>query len=220
MKHKSAITGVFLIMFFIFGIAGVVSETGNEGKKREGVGTEGARGPTLTNPGGLPPAPETGNSSLSQLGEERMIKINDPSGQFSILFVDNWKREQDRTRGNIRSSKSKWYAEAEMIKANNRTPKNAAEARDIFLSGSTLGYKKNTIRTGNVHGLPAASIIYQYQKDRNPVTGKPLRFMASEIFIGGGMGNMLGHVTFSAPYAYYGDLSEIFDRILAGFSWK
>ena len=183
-------------------------------------GGEAARGPSLTNPGGLPAAPSSGDSANSQSGEERMVKTEDPLGLFSILFVDAWTQESGSTPGSLRSSQSDWYAEAEVISAQGQTPMQAAQALDTSQANGAAGYQKLAIQDGNVHGLPAASLIYQYEAGTNPVTGKALKFIASQIFIGGGPTDKLGHVTFAAPYAYYGDLSGIFDNILAGFAWK
>jgi len=183
-------------------------------------GGEAARGPTLTNPGGLPAAPDNGGANNSQSGEERMVKMEDPAGLFSILFVDNWTRESGSTPGSLRSSQSDWYAEAEVISAQGQTPMQAAQALDVSQANGAAGYQKLVIQNGNVNGLPAASLIYKYDMGTNPVTGKALKYVASQVFIGGGPADKLGHVTFTAPYVYYGDLSGIFDNILAGFAWK
>lgn len=185
-----------------------------------GGGGEAARGPSLTNPGGLPAAPASGDSANSQSGEERMVKTEDPAGLFSILFVDKWTQESGSTPGSLRSSQSDWYAEAEVISAQGQTPMQASQALDASQANGAAGYQKLVIQDGNVNGLPAASLIYQYEAGTNPVTGNALKFIASQIFISGGPADKLGHVTFAAPYAYYGDLSEIFDNILAGFAWK
>lgn len=185
-----------------------------------GGGTEGVRGPTLTNPGGLPAAPETGNANLSQLGEERMVKVDDPKGRFSVLFVDDWTQEPGSTPDSLRSRQSDWYAEVEVVSEQNQTPLKAAQAVDTSLARATAGYQRLALTQGDVHGLPGASVIYQYDSGTSPVTGKPQRFVASQVFVGGGPANSLGHVTVSAPYAFYGDISEIFDKILAGFAWK
>ncbi len=186
-----------------------------------GGGAEAPRGPTLINPGGLPPAPQASNSMmLAHLGQERMVKVKDTKGQFSILFVDSWKQGSGSTPGSLRSSQKDWYAEAEAINAKGKTPLQAAQALNASHANGIAGYKELALQQGNIHALPAVSLIYQYEARTNPVTGKPLRFVASQVFIGGGPANKLGHVTFIAPYAYYGDLSEIFDKVLAGFSWK
>ncbi len=185
-----------------------------------GGGGEGSSGPTLTNPGGLPPAPETGGDSQSQMGEERLIKVEDSANQFSILFVDTWTQETGSIPNSLRSRQEDWVAEAEAISANSQTPEQAAQALDESQANNAPGYQKIALQTGDIHGLPAASLIYQYESGTNPVTGKALRFIASQVFIGGGPAGKLGHVTFSAPYAYYGEVSEIFGKILAGFTWK
>ena len=181
---------------------------------------EAARGPSLTNPGGLPAAPSSGDSANSQSGEERMVKADDPAGLFSILFVDTWTQASGSTPGSLRSSQNNGYVEAEVISAQGLTPMQAAQALDASHANGAAGDQKLVIQDGNVHGLPAASLIYQYEAGTNPVTGNALKFIASQIFIGGGPADKLGHVTFAAPYAYYGDLSGIFDNILAGFAWK
>jgi hypothetical protein len=187
----------------------------------EGGGSgEAARGPSLTNPGGLPAAPASGDSANSQSGEERMVKTEDPAGLFSILFVDKWTQESGSTPGSLRSSQSDGYAEVEVISAQGQTPMQAAQALDASQANGAAGYQKLVIQDGTVNGLVAASLIYQYEAGTNTVTGNALKFIASQIFIGGGPADKLGHVTFAAPYAYYGDLSGIFDNILAGFAWK
>lgn len=185
-----------------------------------GGGDEAARGPSLTNPGGLPAAPTSGDNANSQIGEERMVKTEDSPGLFSILFVDTWTLGTGSTPTSLRSSQNEWYAEAEVITAQGQTPMQAAQALDASRANGAAGYQKLVIQDGTVNGLVAASLIYQYEAGTNPVTGKALKFTASQIFIGGGPADKLGHVTFTAPYAYYGDLSEIFDKILAGFAWK
>lgn len=207
-----------IISFLVLVVA--LAACGTSAPAAEGGGGEAVRGPSLTNPGGLPAAPEGGDSSNSQLGEERMVKAEDPAGLFSILFVDKWTQESGSTPGSLRSSQSDWYAEAEVISAQGQTPMQAAQALDASQANGAAGYQKLVIQDGNVNGLPAASLIYQYEAGTNPVTGNALKFIASQIFISGGPADKLGHVTFAAPYAYYGDLSEIFDNILAGFAWK
>jgi len=174
----------------------------------------------LTNPGNLPAAPSGEDNANSQSGEERMVKTEDSLGLFSILFVDTWTQESGSTPGSLRSSQSDWYAEAEVISAQGQTPMQAAQALDASQANGAAGYQKMVIQDGNINGSPAASLIYQYEAGTNPVTSKALKFIVSQIFIGGGPADKLGHVTFSAPYAYYGDKSEIFDKILAGFAWK
>ncbi len=185
-----------------------------------GGGEKAMKGSTLTNPGNLPAAPSNGDNANSQVGEERMVKVEDPAGLFTILFVDTWTQESGSTPGSLRSSQSDWYAEAEVISAQGQTPMQAAQALDASQANGMAGYQKLVIQDGNVNGLPAASLIYQYEAGTNPVTGKALKFIASQVFIGGGPADKLGHVTFTAPYIYYSDLSGIFDNILAGFAWK
>ena len=194
---------------------------GGEGGGGEGgKGAEAPRGPTLTNPGGLPPAPASNDPALSQLGEERMVRALGPKGQFSILFVDKWKQGPGKVPNSLRSTQEKWYAEAEVIPAGGETPGQAAQALDASKANGATGYRRLGLQKGDVHGLPAASLIYEYEAGTNPVTGKHLRFIASQVFIGGGPTGKLGHVTFVAPYAFYGDLTEVFDKILVGFAWK
>ena len=196
-------------------------EGGGEGGGGEGgKGAEAPRGPTLTNPGGLPPAPAINDPALAQLGEERMVRVAGPKGQFSILFVDGWRQGPGRGPNSILSTQKKWYAEANVVSANGHTPEQAARALEASRANSASGYHRLALQKGSVHGLPAASLIYEYGAGTNPVTGKPLRFIASEIFIGGGLAGKLGHVTFVAPYAFYGDLTEVFDKILVGFTWQ
>ena len=182
------------------------------------AGGEAGGGLSLTNPGNLPAAPSNNNNSQS--GQEPMVKINDPAGLFSILFVNTWAQTTGSTPGSLRSSLTDQYAEAEVISAPGQTPVQAAQALDASHANGAAGYQKLLIQNGNVHGLPAAILIYQYESGTNPVTGKALKFIASQIFIGGGPAGKLAHITFSALYVYYGDASGIFDSVLAGFSWK
>lgn len=233
MKHKTLIfliSTLFLVSLALAACGGAPASNGNPalpaapaaeggGGGEGGGGAEGSRGPTLTNPGGLPAAPEDGNAN-SQLGEERMLKIEDPSGQFSILLVDGWTQEPGSAQGSLRSAQGDWVAEVGTVSAGGKTPEVTVQALDTSQANGASGYQKIALQTGDVNGLPAASLIYQYDSGTNPVTGKALRFIASEVFIGGGPKDTLGHITFSAPYAYYGDVSEIFDKILAGFTWK
>ena len=184
------------------------------------AGGEAGGGLSLTNPGNLPAAPSTGANDNSQSGQEPMVKINDPAGLFSILFVNTWAQTTGSTPGSLRSSLTDQYAEAEVISAPGQTPVQAAQALDASHANGAAGYQKLLIQNGNVHGLPAVSLIYQYESGTNPVTGKALKFIASQIFIGGGPADKLAHITFSAPYVYYGDASGIFDSVLAGFTWK
>ena len=150
-----------------------------------------------------------------------MVKVADPAGLFNILFVDMWKQGSGSTPGSLRSAQQKdLYAEVEAIASASQTPTQAAQALDASHDNGVAGYRKLAIQVGNVHGLPAASLIYQYEMGTNPVTGKPLKYIASQVFIGGGPAGKLGHVTFTAPYLYYGDQSGVFDNILAGFAWK
>jgi len=233
MKHK---TWMVLILALLVGLAlaacggtpasnskpalpapAVEGGGGGEG----GGGSETARGPTLTNPGNLPPAPETNNANAnSQFGEERMAKVEDPTGQFTILFVDGWTQEPGSGQDSLRSAQGDWIAEVETIPSSGQSPEQVAQALDASRANGATGYQKLALQTGDVHGLPAASLIYQYESGSNSVTGKALRFIASQVFIGGGPADKLGHITVSAPYTVYGDVSEIFDKILAGFTWK
>ncbi len=198
------------------GEAGAPAAGGENGAPA--AGGEAGGGPTLTNPGNLPAAPSNNNNSQS--GQEPMVKINDPAGLYSILFVNTWAQTTGSTPGSLRSSLKDQYAEVEVVSAPGQTPAQAAQALDASHANGVAGYQKLIIQNGNVHGLPAASLIYQYEAGVSPVTGKALKFIASQIFIGGGPADKLGHITFSAPYVYYGDASGIFDNVLAGFTWK
>ncbi|MBU1660437.1 MAG: hypothetical protein KKD28_03085 [Chloroflexi bacterium] len=193
---------------------------GEGGGGESGGGAEGPGGPTLTNPGGLPAAPETNNNSQSQMGEERMIKVIDSAGKFSILFVDTWQQETVTSSGALRSVLDDWSAEVELIPSQGQTPLQSAQGVDSSQANGVQGYEKLAIQEGDVHGLPAASVIYIYEAGTNPVTGKPLRFAACQVFVGGGPSDQLGHLTFSAPHTFYGEVSEIFDKIAAGFNWQ
>lgn len=193
--------------------------SGEGGGGEGGGGGEAPRGQTLTYPGGLPAAPEEGNAN-SQFGEERMLKAEDPTGQFAILLVDGWEQGAGKGQDSLRSAQGDWVAEIGTIPSGGKTPEEIALALDASQANDSVGYQKIALQTGDVNGLPAASLIYQYDSGSNPVTGKALRFIASEVFIGGGPADAFGHLTFSAPYAFYGDVSEIFDKILAGFAWK
>lgn len=149
-----------------------------------------------------------------------MIKVEDPTGQFGVLFVDTWKQTRDETTGALRSESDDWSADADLVPAQGRTPAEAVQNVDASHGDGVQGYERLAIQEGDVHGLPAASVVYVYESGSNPVTGKPLRFIASEVFISGGPSDQLGHLVFRAPYAFYGDASEIFDNILAGFTWR
>ncbi|MBA4383793.1 MAG: hypothetical protein C0410_03590 [Anaerolinea sp.] len=210
----------FLVSIILTACVTTPKNTSSNAPVAESNGDKAAPGPSLTDPGGLPAAPSSGDTANSQSGEERMVKVNDPSGLFSILFVDTWTQGSGSTPGSLRSSQDERYAEAEVISAQGQTPMQAAQALDASQAKGTQGYQKLVIQSGTVNGLNAASLIYQYESGTNPVTGKPLKFVASQIFITSGPTDKLGHVTFTAPYAYYGDLSGIFDNILAGFTWK
>jgi hypothetical protein len=229
MKHISKF-GLAVLLLLAIGIsgcakaaapaAGAAAPAGAEAAMGdEGGGGNESSGPTLTNPGNLPPVPETGQGSESQSGEERMVKAIDPAGQFSILFVETWSQETDSSTGAVRSASTDWIAAVETVSAQGQTPLQAAQSVDASQAGGAPGYELLAIKEGDVHGLPAASVIYAYDTGQNPVTQKALRSITSEVFVGGGPADQLGHITFSAPYAPYGDVSGIFDNILAGFNW-
>ncbi|HUV91613.1 MAG TPA: hypothetical protein VMV80_00870 [Anaerolineales bacterium] len=223
---KFIILALFLVSFALTACGGAPASNSGpalpaaEGGGGEGGGVEGPSGPTLTNPGGMPVAPETDNSSQSQMGEERMIKVVDPARKFSILFVDTWKQETATSSGALRSVLDDWSAEVELIPLQHKTPLQAAQGVDSSQANGVQGYEKLAIQEGDVHGLPAASVIYIYETGTNPVTGKPLRFAVSQVFVGGGPPDQLAHLTFSAPFTFYGEVAEIFDKIVAGFNWQ
>ena len=168
----------------------------------------------------MPAAPEESSSANSQFGEEKMVKVEDPSGKFTILFVDTWLQESGNTPNSLRSKQDEWVAEVEIVSANDQTPEQAVQALNASQANNTSGYKKLALQSGSVHGLPAFSLIYEYGSGVNPVTEKPLRYIGSQVFVGGGPAGLLGHLTFSAPASFYGDVSEIFDKILSGYDWK
>jgi len=230
MKHVSKF-GLAVMFLLVFGlsncaksaapIGGAAAPAAAEPKQGgEGGGVEGVSGPTLTNPGNLPQAPESDQGGESQIGEERMVKVVDPTGQFSILFVETWSQETDSSTGALRSASTDWTAAVETVSAQGQTPLQAAQSVDASQAGGAPGYELLAIKESDVHGLPAVSVIYAYDTGKNPVTEKASRSIASEIFVGGGPADQLGHLTFSAPSAHYGDVSEIFDKILAGFDWQ
>lgn len=194
---------------------GGAAPAGGEGGATAG---ESSSGPTLINPGGLPAS--QGNSTNSQQGEERMVQVSDPNGAFNILFVDGWAKGPGSTPTSVRFTQNGSYAEAESVPSNGQTPEQMARALDASQANGAPGYLKLALQTSNIHGLPAVSLIYQYDSGSNPVTGKPLRFIASQVFIGGGPADKLGHVTFAASYDSYGDATSVFDKTLAGFTWK
>ncbi len=198
--------------------------TGGEGGEGGGA-NEGPRTNSLTYPANLPAAPSSesennGNGADSQIGEELMVKYEDPQGNYSVLFVDSWVQEPGDQPDSIRSIYGDWTTEVAVIPSDGKTAQQMAEALDASLSGSITGYLKIAIQSGDVNGMPAASLTYQYESGTNPVTGKGLSFIATQVLIENQTGDKIARLTFSTPASVYGDVSEIFDKILAGYVWK
>jgi len=198
--------------------------TGGEGGEG-GNASEGPRTNSLTYPDNLPAAPVSesengGNGADSQIGEELMVKYEDPQGNYSVLFVDSWTQEPGDQPDSIRSVSGDWIVQVAVIPSDGKTAQQMAEALDTSLSGSITGYEKIALQSGEVNSTPAASLTYQYESGTNPVTGKGLPFIATQVLVEDQTGDKLAQLTFSAPSSVYGDVSEIFDKILAGYVWK
>lgn len=202
-----------------------VPESKKAAGEEGGGAQEGPRANSLTYPANLPAAPASenennGNGANSQIGEELMVKYEDPLGNYTILFVDTWTQEPGPLPDSVRSVNDDWVTEVAVLPADGKTAQQMAEALDASSLGSTAGYQKFALQIADINGVPAASLTYQYESGTNPVTGKGLPFIATQVFIENQAGDKIAQLVFSAPLSVYGDVSEIFDKILAGFVWK
>lgn len=186
----------------------------------EGAGTEG--GPSVasvTDPGGLPPSPPTNDPLINQIGDEKMVVHRESQGHYQVLFVNGWTNGPGDLPGSVKSASQDRSAQVAMVDSGGKSPIEYATADEARLKAAVPGYQTLVLKPGQIPYGPVASLIYRYQAGQNPVTGKSLNYIAARVYVPRQGSNDLAIITVTGPAQFYGDLSEIFDRIVTSFKW-
>ena len=75
------------------------------------------------------------------------------------------------------------------------------------------------IKPGQIPYGAVVSLIYSYQAGQNPVTGKTFKFLAARVYVPRQNSNDHALISVTGPATFYGDLTEIFDKIVNSFKW-
>ncbi len=195
---------------------------GSEGAPgAEGAGRPegGASVASVTDPGGLPPSPATNDPLLAQIGEEKMVVYRDSQNRYQVLFVNGWVTGTGDVVGSVKSSNQDRSVQIVVVSGAGKSAMALAAADEAGLKTSTPGYQTIVIKPGQTLAGQVVSLIYRYQAGQNPVTGKPLEFIAARVYIPRAGSSDVAVITTTGPAAFYGDLSEIFDRVVSSFKW-
>ena len=191
-----------------------------EGVKPGGEGAGSPEGgpsiPSVTDPGGLPPSAQAGNMNT---GEEKMVVYRDAPNRYQILFVNGWTTGAGNLAGSIKSTFQDRSAQIEIVSSGGKSPTEYATADEAKLKASLAGYQTLVLKPGQIPSGPVVSLIYRYQAGQNPVTGKGLNYIAARVYALRQGSNDLAIITVTGPAPFYGDLTEIFDRIVTSFKW-
>lgn len=189
--------------------------TNAEGGRPEG-------GPSIasvTDPGGLPPSPPTNDPVINNLGEERMVVQRDSQNRYQLLFVNGWTVGAGDVAGSVRSTNKDRYVQIAIVNSGGKSASDYAAADEAQLKTTVAGYQTIVVKPGKIPYGAVTSLIYRYQAGQNPVTGKGFTFIAARVYVPRPGSNDLAIITTTAPAANYGDLSEIFDRVVNSFKW-
>lgn len=195
------------------------ARTGGEGGA---TGAEGAAaGPSITNPGGLPASPPTNDPTINQMGQEQYVLYRDPQNRYQVSFVSTWQRQNGTTADSVVSRQGDRTVNVALPPTSSRTASALAQAEAAHLKASLSGYQQLALRPGTIPYGPVTSLIYRFTQGANPVTGKGNAYIAARVYIPrSGSTTDMAVVTVSAPAAFYGDLTQIFDPVVASFRWR
>lgn len=175
---------------------------------------------SVTDPGGLPSSPSTNDPVINQIGEERMVVYRDSQNRYQVLLVNGWTTSAGDVAGSIRSTNKDRYIQIVTVNSGGKSASDYAAADDASLKASVAGYQTVATKPGTIPYGAVTSLIYRYQAGQNAVTGKGLNFIAARVYVPRPNSTDLAIITVTAPAQNYGDLSEIFDRIVNSFKWN
>jgi hypothetical protein len=189
-----------------------------EGVKPSSEGT--ASGPSvasITNPGGLPPsAAQTNNTNT---GQETMVLYRDTQSRYQVLFVNGWTTSAGSVVGSIKSSFQDRSVQIAIVNSGGPSAMAFATADEANVKLAVSGYQRLALKTGQIPYGAVANLISSYQAGQNPVTGKSLSYIAARVYVPRQGTNDLAIITVTGPAPFYGDLTQIFDRIVNSFKW-
>lgn len=192
--------------------AGEATKPGGEGAGKPEAGSS---LPSMTDPGGLPPSVAQTNS---QTGQEKMVVYRDPQNRYQVLFVSGWTTGAGSAPGSIKSAFHDHSAQTAIVSSGGKNALAFATADEANVK-SAPGYQLLALKPGQIPYGPVVSLIYRYQAGQNPVTRKPLEHIAARVYVPRPGSNDLAIITVTAPATSYGDLTQIFDQIVASFKW-
>ncbi len=174
---------------------------------------------SVTDPGGLPPSPPTNDAVINNIGDERMVVQRDSQNRYQVLFVSGWTVNAGDVAGSVRSTNKDRFIQIQVVTSGGKSASDYAIADEAQLKASVSGYQTMVVKPGKIPYGAVTSLIYRYQAGQNAVTGKGLNFIAARVYVPRPNSTDLAIITTTAPAANYGDLSEIFDRIVNSFKW-
>ncbi|MCL4487249.1 MAG: hypothetical protein M1570_03865 [Chloroflexi bacterium] len=194
--------------------------SGESGPSSGGDRPEG--GPSIasvTDPGGLPPSPPTSDPLINRLGEEKMVVFHDQNKRYQVLFVNGWQTSAVTTTTGVLSANKDRSAQIDVVSSGGKSAMDYATADEGNLKTAVPGYQTIVLKPGQIPYGAVVSLIYSYQAGQNPVTGKTLNYLAARVYVHRQNSNDLAIITVTGPAPFYGDLTEIFDRIVNSFKW-
>jgi len=174
---------------------------------------------SVTDPGGLPPSPPTNDPVINNIGDERMVVQRDPQNRYQILFVSGWTVGAGDVTDSVKSTNKDRFIQIQVVNSGGKSTTDYATADEANLKTTVAGYQTVVIKPGKIPYGAVTSLIYRYQAGQNPVTGKGFNFIAARVYVPRSGSTDLAIITTTAPAQNYGDLSEIFDRIVNSFKW-
>jgi len=175
---------------------------------------------SVTDPGGLPPSPPTNDPVINNIGDERMIVQRDPQNRYQVLFVSGWTVGAGDVTESVKSTSKDRYIQIQVVNSGGKSATDYASADEAQLKTTVAGYQTVIIKPGKIPYGAVTSLIYRYQAGQNAVTGKGFNFIAARVYVPRSGSTDLAIITTTAPAQFYGDLSEIFDRIVNSFKWN
>ena len=193
--------------------AGEATKPGGEGVGKPEAGSS---LPSVTDPGGLPPSAAQTNS---QTGQEKMVVYRDPQKRYQVLFVSGWTTGAGGAPGSVQSTSQDHSVQIAIANSGGKNALAFATADEANVKTTVSGYQQLALKPGQIPSGSVTSLIYRYQAGQNPVTGKPLEHIAARVYVPRLGSNDMAIITVTAPATAYGDLTQIFDQIVASFKW-
>ncbi len=202
------------------------AKAGSEGAAgaAEGVkpGGENAAGgssvASITNPGGLPPSSQVDNTN-SQSGEEKMVVYRDTQSRYQVLFIDGWTMGAGDKPGSVKSALQDHSVQIVVVNSSGTSAMAFATTDEANVKTAVSGYQQLALKTRQIPYGAVVSLIYRYHAGQNPVTGKSLSYIAARVYVPRRGTNDLAIITVTGPASIYGDLTDIYDRIVNSFKW-